>query len=211
MIIQSRIQGQGLKNRSLQNRSWRGIGVWSVALLCGSIVAACSGTIETPTEEFPPRAGGRSQAATDDDDNAPPRTPAATPAAPSNNNPPVASNDDDDELPAPAGDDEEPAEEPAEETPAAGDLSFATDIQPIFNQTCGPCHAEAGQSGVSIGDPDIDTAFESAVDFEDRVLERIDLGTMPPPCGGGAPGDPGCISEEDLADVEAWYAAGAPE
>jgi hypothetical protein len=64
---------------------------------------------------------------------------------------------------------------------------------------------------VSIGDPDIAVAYESAVNFEARVLARIDMGTMPPPCGGGAPGDSGCISEEDLADVEAWYEAGAPE
>jgi cytochrome c553 len=210
MIIQSRIEGQGLKSRSL-----RAAGVWSVAILCGSILAACSGTIETPTEEFPPREGGRSQAATGDDDNdaPPPRAPATTPA-PSTSNPPVASNNDDDELPADPADDEEepPAEEPpAEEPPAAGALSFENDIQPIFNATCGPCHAEQGLAGVSIGDPDIATAFESAVDFEDRVMARIDLGTMPPPCGGGAPGDPGCISEDDLADVEAWYAAGAPE
>jgi hypothetical protein len=189
------------------------MGVWSVALLCGSIVAACSGTIETPTEEFPAREGGRSQAATDDDNDTPPRTPAATPSpSNNNNNPPVASNDDDEEVPAaPADDDEEPAGEPAEEPAAGGDLSFATDIQPIFNVTCGPCHAEQGLYGVSIGDPDIETAYQSAVDLEDRVLDRIGSGTMPPPCSGGAPGDSGCITEEDLADVEAWYAAGAPE
>jgi mono/diheme cytochrome c family protein len=210
MIIQSRIEGQGLKSRSLQRGSLRAIGVWSVAILCGSLVAACSGTIETPTDEFPPREGGRSQAATDDDSPAPPRTPAATP---SNNNPPVASNNDDEELPAAPADDEEetPAEETPADEPAAGALSFENDIQPIFNTTCGPCHAEQGLYGVSIGDPDIATAYESAVDLEARVLDRIGAGTMPPPCGGGAPGDPNCITEDDFADVEAWYEAGAPE
>lgn len=209
MIIQSRIEGKGLKSRSL-----RAAGVWSVAILCGSIVAACSGTIETPTEEFPPREGGRSQAATDDDNDAPPRAPAATP--PANNNPPVASNDDDDELPAPApaDDDEEdpPAgEPPAEEPPAAGALSFENDIHPIFSDTCGPCHAGAGSGGQDIGGPDIESALQDALDFEDRVIATIETGSMPLGCGGPPGSSPACMSEEDFADVEAWYAAGAPE
>ncbi|HTV24791.1 MAG TPA: hypothetical protein VMG12_39130 [Polyangiaceae bacterium] len=190
------------------------IGVWSIALLCGSL-AACSGTIETPTEEFPARTGGNSAAADDDDDAPPPRNP--TPAASNDDDddvrpPPAASNDDDDPVP-PAGndDEEEPAPADDEPAPAGGDISFATDVQPIFNSTCGPCHAEQGLAGVSIGNPDIDTAYDSAVDREEGVFRRIEAGTMPPPCGGGAPGDPGCISEEDLATIEAWYDAGTPE
>lgn len=211
MIIQSRNQRQGLKIRG----SLAAVGVWSLALLCGSLAAACSGTIETPTEEFPARTGG-STAADDDDDVAPPRTPAPAANDDDDEPPPVASNDSDDSPAAPADDEEEPPAAPAddeEEPPAApaGDISFATDVQPIFNSTCGPCHAEQGLAGVSIGDPDVDTAFDSAVDREARVLARIEAGTMPPPCGGGAPGDSGCITEEDLATVEAWYAAGAPE
>jgi hypothetical protein len=189
------------------------MGVWSVALLCGSIVAACSGTIETPTEEFPPREGGRSQAATDDDNDTPPRTPAATP--PANNNPPVASNDDDEELPpaAPADDEEDPPADdpPADDPPAAGTLSFETDIHPIFADTCGPCHAGAGSGGQDIGGPDIESALQDAIDFEDRVIATIESGSMPIGCGG-PPGSGGnCMSEEDFADVEAWYEAGAPE
>jgi hypothetical protein len=211
MIIQSKIQARGLQPRSLG-----AIGVWSVAILCGSLVAACSGTIDTPTEEFPPREGGRS-AAPDDDT---PRAPTATPTPSSNNNdddddapPPVASNNN----PAPVGntddEDEPPPADDVEEPPAAGGggLSFEADIQPIFNTTCGPCHVGAQAiAGVNIGDSDIDAALESAIDFEDRVIFRIEQGTMPPPCGGGAPGDSGCIAEDDFADVQAWYEAGAP-
>lgn len=187
--------------------------MWSV-ILCGSIVAACSGTIETPTEEFPARQGSNSAASTananDDARPAPrPQAPAANddddrPAAP------VASNDDDDPVDEPAADDEDP---PADDPPAGGaTLSFADDIQPILVQTCGPCHdGVSATAGVTIADSDVDAAFENAVDREDRVLARIDQGTMPPGCLGGAPGDPGCISEDDLADLEAWYEAGAPE
>jgi hypothetical protein len=189
------------------------IGVWSVAILCGSIVAACSGTIETPTEEFPPRQGGSSQAQTDDDDDSP-RAPAP---APSNNNPPVASNNDDDDPPVnpPADDDEEdppaddpPADDPPADDPPAAELSFETDIFPILESTCGPCHTSQTPN---LAGPDVETAFDAATSSEDRVFTRIDNGGMPLGCGGGAPGDPGCIAAEDYATLEAWYAAGAPE
>jgi hypothetical protein len=207
MIIQSRIEGKGLKNRSRLDRSLGAIGVWSVAILCGSIVAACSGTIETPTEEFPPRQGG-SQAETDDDDDSPPRAPA-----PSNNNPPVASNNDDEEDPpvTPAGDDEEdpPAgDPPGGDDPPAAELSFEADIFPILESTCGPCHTSQTPN---LAGPDVDTAFDAATSGEDRVFARIDTGGMPLGCGGGEPGDPGCIAADDYETLSAWYEAGAPE
>jgi len=188
------------------------MGMWS-AILCGSIAAACSGTIETPTEEFPARQGN-SAAADDDDDNA---APAPRPQAPAPSNdddddgpaaPPVASNDDDDALP-PADDEEEPAAPPVEEEPAAGALSFEADVQPIFADTCGPCHGAAAQSGVNIGDDDVEAAFDNAVEKEDRVFDRIEAGTMPPGCSG-PPGSSGCMTEEDFAVIEAWYEAGTP-
>jgi len=201
------------------------VGPLALAILIGSVMGACSGTISTPTEEYParqndsasaededgtattPRApastGNGGTARANDDDDAPPARPAA-PAA-----------DDDDDAPAAADDDEAlpPAEEEEEEAPAApaAALSFEDDIQPIFNTTCGPCHAGQATAGVDIGNDDIDVALESARDREDRVLARIEAGTMPPGCAGGSPGDTNCISEADLADVEAWYAAGAPE
>jgi hypothetical protein len=218
MIIQSKIQSRGFQIRSLG-----AIGVWSVALLCGSIVAACSGSIETPTEEFPPRtSGGSQQAQTADNTNTPPRSQTQTAndddddddaAAADDEDPPAGDDEDppagDDEDP-PAGDDEDPAAGDDEE-PAAGALSFEADIHPIFSPTCGPGHAGAATAGVDIGNPDIDTALESARDFEDRVLTRIAEGGMPPTCLGGAPGDSGCIAADDLAAIEAWYEAGAPE
>lgn len=202
-----------MKNRSRHDGALRAIGVWSVAILCGSIVAACSGTIETPTDEFPPREGGSSQG-TANNATTTPRTPAATPPR---SNPPVASNDDDDPVPPAADDEDPPADDPpaddppADDPPAGGALSFEADIHPIFENTCSPCHADQGIAGVKIGDADVAAALESAIDFEDRVLARIEMGTMPPPCGGGAPGDAGCIGEDDFADLQAWYEAGAPE
>ena len=216
MVMKLKFRGSGLQHS---------VGPLALAILIGSVMGACSGTISTPTEEYParqndsasaededgtattPRApastGNGGTARANDDDDAPPARPAA-PAA-----------DDDDDAPAAAGDDEAlpPAEEEEEEAPAApaAALSFEDDIQPIFNTTCGPCHAGQATAGVDIGNDDIDVALESARDREDRVLARIEAGTMPPGCAGGSPGDTNCISEADLADVEAWYAAGAPE
>jgi hypothetical protein len=212
MIIQSKIQ-----NRGFQIRSVGAIGVWSVALLCGSLVAACSGTIETPTEEFPPRtSGGNQQAQTADSNNTPPRTQTQTANDDDDDDDDAAAADDDEETPA--GDEEEPAagddEEPAagdDEEPAAGALSFETDIHPIFSTTCGPCHAGGGFGGQDIGGPDLEAALQDAKDFQDRVLETIETGNMPPGCGSPPGGGGNCMSEEDFAAVEAWYEAGAPK
>lgn len=181
----------------------RAAGQWAAAVLCGSIVAACSGTIDTPTDENPPRRAERTQ------------TPAA--AAPNNPRPqaPAEEEEEDDDPPPvastntedpPATDDEEDDEEPA----PTGDVSFASDIWPIFNSQCGPCHVSAGIVS-NFGDPDIDQAFENSEGFEAQVLGVIESGRMPQTCGGGDPGAAGCLSVADAAAIEAWYEAGAPE
>jgi hypothetical protein len=201
MLIQLKYRGSSLR---------RAAGHWAAAVLCGSIVAACSGTIDTPDEENPPRTGERTQAPA-------PTTPSrtgstTTPRAPA---PPADDDEEDDVTPpppvapvnpvTPAADDEE---DPP--VAAAGELSFASDIWPIFNGNCGPCHVSGGIVS-NFGDPDVDQAFENASGFEDRVLAAIDTGRMPQTCGGGDPGSPGCLSVEDAAAIEAWYEAGTPE
>jgi hypothetical protein len=215
MVMKLKFRGSGLQHS---------VGPLALAILLGSVMGACSGTISTPTEEYPAR---QNDSAADDEDDSDTGTTPRAPASTGSNS--TANNDDDDDAPArptaPAADDDDeaaaadedeplpPAEEEEEEAPppAATALSFEDDIQPIFNTTCGPCHAGQATAGVDIGNDDIDVALESARDREDRVLARIEAGTMPPGCAGGSPGDTGCISETDLADVEAWYAAGAPE
>lgn len=213
MIIQSRIQRRGLQNRGLSGA----IGVWSVAILCGSIIAACSGTIETPTEEFPPRASGsRTAAVADDDDN---DTPARTPAANDDDDdvvaPPAADDDEEQAPPAAAADDDDelPAAPPEDEAPppaASGDVTFANDIQPIFSSGCAPCHTTSGIVH-NIGSDDLEEALDDALAFEEAVISEIEAGEMPPDCGS-PPGSGGsCISEEDFQAIQDWYAAGAPE
>lgn len=181
---------------------------------------ACSGTIDTPTDEYPNRGSNASAndddddtaAANDDDDDdapAPPTTPRPQPPAANNND------DDDEDPPAqPAGeDDEDPPveEEPAEEPAPSGGVTFEADVFPILSTACAPCHAGSTFGGNDVGGPDLETAFDEASRVADRVVARISAGGMPPACAGGEPGDSGCVSEEDLATIEAWVEAGLPE
>ncbi len=209
MLIQ--LKSQGRDSRSVV--SSRSIGSLAMVLVCGSLVAACSGTIDTPTEEFPSRQE-RNASAADDDDDAPA---AARPTAPAPARPVAAADEDDDDAPVtPVDDEAEPieAEEPEDEEPAAepaGDVSFASDVQPIFNTSCGPCHVSAGLGGQNIGSDDLAEALDDSVAFEDAVLRDIGAGRMPPGCGSPPGGGGNCVTEEDFEAIEAWYAAGAPE
>ena len=218
MIITPKIQGTGVL-LSLGRRS----APWIVALAAGSLFLACSGTIDTPTDEYPSR--GSNAAANDDDED----TAAANDdddddaPAPPRPQPPAANNDDDDEDPPAqpaADDDEEPPvddeEPPADEDPPpapapSGGVTFASDVFPILNTACAPCHAGDGFGGNNIGGPDVDEAFEEASTLAARVVDRISSGGMPPACAGGSPGDSGCVSEDDFATIEEWIEAGTPE
>ena len=206
MIITTKILGTEVQ-LSLGHRCAH----WALALAAGSIFLACSGTIETPTDEYPARSSS-AEAANDDDD-------GAAPAAP---RPPASPANDDEDEPAdePAAADDGDDEPPVEEDPPAADppaddaetsLAFEADIWPILNGTCGPCHAGLGSGGNNIGDMDVENAFAEVTRVGERVLARIDAGTMPPQCNGGAPGDTGCIAPEDLEILEAWFDAGLPE
>jgi hypothetical protein len=189
---------------------------WALAMVCGAFVTACSGTIDTPTEEFPPRQGNRNSASTNNSPAASSAQSAAPRPAPS-----APANDDDDAPAAPApaapdpADDATPAAaEPADEEPvaASGDLSFEADVWPIFNAKCGPtCHVSDGFGGQNIGSEDLEEALADAVDREDRVLSDLETGRMPLGCGSPPGGGGTCVTEEEFDTIEAWYEAGAPE
>lgn len=218
MIITPKIQGTGVL-LSLGRRS----APWIVALAAGALFSACSGSIETPTDEYPSR--GSNAAATEDEDEDDDQTAATNDddddaPAPPRPRPPAA-NDDDDEPPAqpaanddddpPVDDEDPPAEDEPPAAPGGGGVTFANDVFPILNTACAPCHAGSGFGGNNIGGPDVDDAFEEASALADNVVNRISNGGMPPACAGGDPGDNGCVSEEDLATIEAWVEAGTPE
>jgi len=212
MIITPKIQGTGVLF-SLGRRS----APWIVALAAGSLFLACSGTIDTPTDEYPSRGNNTAAndddddtAAADDDDDAP--APRPQPPANDDDDPPAqpAANDDED---PPVDDEEPPAEEPPaeDEPPPAGGVTFATDVFPILNTACAPCHAGDGFGGNNIGGPDPDEAFDEASALADNVINRISNGGMPPQCAGGSPGDANCVTEDEFATIQEWVEAGTPE
>lgn len=112
----------------------------------------------------------------------------------------------------------------------AAAVSFADDIHPILQMKCGgtgnSCHGiDQAPYQPAHGSADVDEAFEATqgdgVTGEpvyERILERITsddpTAIMPPsyanpPCEG-AIGAPGCITEAELALIEAWIEAGTP-
>jgi cytochrome c553 len=92
-------------------------------------------------------------------------------------------------------------------------VSFEADVYPILSVACAPCHGAGGIAGVTIADPDIDVALDSAKAKETNILSRVGDGTRPmPPSCSGAPGSGGsCLTEEQFETLEAWYEAGTPE
>jgi hypothetical protein len=93
-------------------------------------------------------------------------------------------------------------------------VSFAADIHPIFEISCGPCHVDLGYGGHNVAG-ELDAAYDAAVALGQTLVTRIDGGGMPPPnsappndCGaqgrGSEPGDPGCLTVAEVALVQAW-------
>jgi hypothetical protein len=221
MVMQ--LKSQACKSTRAIGRRFLGlrlIHTGSVALLCGSVIAACSGTIDTPTQEYPARddaddsaAGGTSSSSSS--------ASSATASAGTASSPPRAAASADDDDAAAADDDDAPAASAADDdAPAADDdapaastttLAFEADIYPIFQTDCGPCHVARSDGGQSIGNDDIDAALTDAKRTVERVISRIESGGMPPACSGGSPGDDGCVSEDDLQKIKDWSAAGTPE
>jgi hypothetical protein len=99
-------------------------------------------------------------------------------------------------------------------TAGLGPVSFAADVHPIFEASCGPCHVTLGTAGHNVGG-EIEQAYLDAVRLGQTLVQRIDGGGMPPPdapapnaCGsnggGFQPGDPGCLTVDEVALVQAW-------
>jgi hypothetical protein len=110
--------------------------------------------------------------------------------------------DDEPSAPDPGADDPEP---PA----SAGPVGFASDVWPIFNSKCGPCHVSAGFGNQNIGSTDMDEALADAVRLEEKTLSDLNTGRMPSSCASGSPGDPGCVTVAELELIERWYEEGA--
>ncbi|MFW6023772.1 MAG: hypothetical protein ACOC9O_03410 [Myxococcota bacterium] len=93
-----------------------------------------------------------------------------------------------------------------------------SDVHPIFNTKCSPCHAGGGSGGHDIGHPDIETAYAdsqlssyhaSGSTKGHAALIRIQEGSMP--LGRGCTGDPAqdagnpdCLTQTEQDLIQAW-------
>ncbi len=108
-------------------------------------------------------------------------------------------------------------------------VSFAADIHPILTLRCSDqasqCHsADRGPYQPGHAAPDVDAAYaatqgqgSTGEPVYERMLARVTADgptSMPPPYANppceGAIGTPGCLSEAELALLEAWIEQGAP-
>lgn len=99
--------------------------------------------------------------------------------------------------------------DPNEEDPGEAGLSFAEDVLPIFAANCGTCHTTQRFAGHSVGGA-LPQSYDDALRLGMTLLQRIDGGGMPPACGDeGEPGDPGCLTVQQVETVRTWIADGS--
>lgn len=116
------------------------------------------------------------------------------------------------------------------DTPTDVPLSFAADIHPILVMKCSDsssqCHSATTRGPFQPGHaaPDTDDAYAQVTStgvsgqlIYERILARVTTTgatSMPPPYANppceGAVGAPGCITEAELAKIQAWVDQGAP-
>lgn len=100
---------------------------------------------------------------------------------------------------------------------------YVTDVQPIFEAKCTPCHTTFGSGDHNIGS-NYDDAFIPADDYDECAglnigqctIVLIQIGEMP--LGSGCTGDPlqdagnaGCLTQAEQDAVQGWIAAGLPQ
>ncbi|HTV25548.1 MAG TPA: hypothetical protein VMG12_42925 [Polyangiaceae bacterium] len=98
---------------------------------------------------------------------------------------------------------------PSSEPGAEPELSFATDVWPIFNAHCGPCHESLREGGHNVGSDDVEISFASAIANEEWILRDLASGSMPPGCRDEQ-GTDVCVATTDVEIIRAWFAAGSP-
>jgi hypothetical protein len=90
----------------------------------------------------------------------------------------------------------EPPTPPPTPTPGEPTVSWATDIQPIYERSCAVCHGEDGNQ-TFMG------SFETFSALGSVALERVTRGEMPPPTSSVP-----ALSEEELQLLQTWVEEG---
>lgn len=99
-------------------------------------------------------------------------------------------------------------------------LSFATDIHPIFVAKCVPCHSAGYEGFPGHASDDIDESYaetiadgQSGQKVYDRILFRTDppdpSGIMPQGCGTGLD-DGTCLTTAEHELIQQWVEQGTP-
>jgi uncharacterized membrane protein len=105
---------------------------------------------------------------------------------------------------------EPPADVPSEEPPPEDVVAFS-DVYELLVTHCGQCHSGSPAFLPAFAQPD-EAAASALVQpggLADRIYARaVTDRTMPPACDGGDFGDPGCVSEEEAALLQAWADGG---
>jgi len=90
-------------------------------------------------------------------------------------------------------------------------------VLPILQAECGDCHAYF----IPFASDDAQDSYQVATEQTsydgtdepryDVIVARLEDGSMPPGCAGGAPGSSAeCISEDDLQTIRDWANGGDP-
>jgi hypothetical protein len=96
-------------------------------------------------------------------------------------------------------------------------VSYATDVEPILQVHCAPCHTTGGSGGANLASSYADTQLASyycpGKTKGGCTIVRVQNGTMP--AGGGCTGNPtldagnpACLSAAEQATLSAWIAGG---
>ena len=97
------------------------------------------------------------------------------------------------------------------EEPPAEDVVGFSDVYGLLVTRCGQCHSGTPAFLPAFAQPD-EAAASALVQpggLADRIFARaVTDRTMPPACSAGNFGDPGCVSEEEAALLQAWADGG---
>src|SRR5881394_2696652 len=98
---------------------------------------------------------------------------------------------------------------PEAQSPAPGQATFTKDVAPIFQKACQNCHRPGSIAPMSL------ITYEDARPWARSIKQRVEARQMPPWHVDRTVGirqfkDDPSLSDQEIATLSAWAAAGAP-